>query len=79
MLARTMLLATALLLATSIANAQQPPQMTPSQVAIAITTSVNQLAQAVEQLARENEELKKKLEASGGTTNVPAMPTQPAK
>jgi hypothetical protein len=48
------------------ALAQQPAQtqMTPSQVAIAITTSVNQLAQAVEQLARENEELKKQLKGS---------------
>ena len=62
----------ALLAALASALAQQPTQpaqMTPSQVAIAITTSVNQLAQAVEQLARENEELKKQLK---GTTVPPA-------
>jgi len=71
MLARIALLVATLLVPAS-AHAQQQPQMTPSQVAIAITTSVNQLAQAVEQLARENAELKKQLEAKGANTQPEA-------
>jgi hypothetical protein len=45
----------------SVAFAQQPPQMSPSQTAIAITNAVNQMAVALDQLVKENAELKKQL------------------
>jgi hypothetical protein len=43
------------------AFAQQPPQMSPSQTAIAITNAVNQMAVALDQLVKENADLKKQL------------------
>lgn len=43
------------------AMAQQPPPMSPSQTAIAITNAVNQMAVALEELSRENASLKKQL------------------
>ncbi len=49
-----------LMLFATPAFAQQ--QMTPSQTAIAITNAVNQMAVALEQLSKDNADLKKRLE-----------------
>lgn len=53
-----------LLLLTTPALAQQPlqpPQLTPSQLAISVTNAVNQMAVALDQLMKENADLKKQL------------------
>ena len=54
-----MRIAVALLLMMTPAAAQQ---MTPSQIAVAVSTAVNQMATALEQLEKQNQELKKENE-----------------